>query len=84
LGVIITLAAASIDLVAGGVLGNTVATYRWVRKRGVRGAGLAGTLPLILNNIWFSFSSISAEIRGLSQTENFYWNGHDMENYLMV
>ncbi|MCG7847660.1 MAG: YbhN family protein [ANME-2 cluster archaeon] len=56
-GVIITLAAASIGLVAGGVLGNTAATYRWVRKKGVsvEGAGLAGTLPLILNNITLIF-----------------------------
>ncbi|HUV83835.1 MAG TPA: YbhN family protein [archaeon] len=57
LGVIITLAASSIGLVAGGVLGNTAATYRWVRKEGVSvaGAGLAGTLPLILNNITLIF-----------------------------
>lgn len=56
-GIIITLAASSIGLVAGGVLGNTVATYRWVRKKGVsvEGAGLAGTLPLILNNIILIF-----------------------------
>ena len=57
LGVIITLAASSIGLVAGGVLGNTAATYRWVRKKGVsaEGAGLAGTLPFILNNIALIF-----------------------------
>ena len=56
-GVLIALAASSIGLVAGGVLGNTAATYRWVRKKGVNveGAGLAGTLPLILNNITLLF-----------------------------
>ncbi|MCL7414134.1 MAG: YbhN family protein [ANME-2 cluster archaeon] len=56
-GVIITLAASSIGLVAGGVVGNTAATYSWVRKKGVsvEGAGLAGTLPLILNNIILIF-----------------------------
>lgn len=56
-GVIVTLAAFSIGLVAGGVLGNTAATYQWVRKKGVsvEGAGLAGTLPLILNNITLIF-----------------------------
>jgi uncharacterized protein (TIRG00374 family) len=56
-GIIITLAAASIGLVAGGVLGNTAATFRWVRKKGVsvEGAGLAGTLPFILNNITLIF-----------------------------
>lgn len=56
-GVIIALAAYSIGLVAGGVFGNTAATYRWVRKMGVsvEGAGLAGTLPVILNNITLIF-----------------------------
>jgi uncharacterized protein (TIRG00374 family) len=56
-GIIITLAASSIGLVAGGVLGNTAAIYGWVHKKGisVEGAGLAGTLPLILNNITLIF-----------------------------
>lgn len=51
-GTMITLAASSIGLVAGGVLGNMAASYRWLRKRGVsiEGAGIAGTLPFILNN----------------------------------
>jgi hypothetical protein len=51
-GVIITLAASSIGMLAGGPFGNAAATYRWVRKYGVspEGAGLAGTLPTIFNN----------------------------------
>ena len=51
-GVIITLAASSIGMLAGGPFGNAAATYRWVRKSGVsaEGAGLAGTLPTIFNN----------------------------------
>jgi len=56
-GIVITLAASSIGLVAEGALGNTAATYRWVRKKRVsaEGAGLAGTLPFILNNITMVF-----------------------------
>jgi uncharacterized protein (TIRG00374 family) len=52
IGVIITLAAASIGMLAGGPFGNAAVTYRWVRKYGVsaEGAGLAGTLPTIFNN----------------------------------
>lgn len=51
-GALITLAAASIGLLAGGPLGNGAATYRWVRKLGVsaEGSGLAGTLPTFFNN----------------------------------
>lgn len=52
-GAIITLAASSIGMLAGGPFGNAAATYRWVRKYGVsaEGAGLASTLPTIFNNI---------------------------------
>lgn len=52
IGVIITLAAASIGMLAGEPFGNAAVTYRWVRKYGVsaEGAGLAGTLPTIFNN----------------------------------
>lgn len=52
-GVIITLAAASIGMLAGGPFGNAAVTYRWVRKYGVsaEGAGLAGILPTIFNNM---------------------------------
>lgn len=51
-GVVITLAASSIGMLAGGPFGNAAATYRWVRKYGIsaEGAGLASTLPTIFNN----------------------------------
>ena len=49
-GTIIAMAASSIGLVAGGTVGNTAITYRWVRGSGVRrlGAALCATIPLLL------------------------------------
>ncbi len=51
-GALITMAAASIGLVAGGWVGTAAATYGWVRQESHDGkvAGLAGTLPAMLNN----------------------------------
>lgn len=51
-GALITLASASIGLVAGGWVGGAAATYGWVRREGHDGntATLAGTLPTMLNN----------------------------------
>ncbi|WP_445475348.1 lysylphosphatidylglycerol synthase transmembrane domain-containing protein [Methanococcoides methylutens] len=51
-GVIITLAASSIALIAGGMVGNAAAVYKWMQKMGIRkeGAGMAGTLPSFYNN----------------------------------
>jgi uncharacterized membrane protein YbhN (UPF0104 family) len=51
-GILITMAASSIGLVAGGMVGNAAATYRWVRRSGVsaEGAMLAGWLPSLFNN----------------------------------
>jgi len=51
-GALITIAAASIGLLAGGPVGNGAAIYRWVRKRGIsaEASGLAGTLPTFFNN----------------------------------
>lgn len=51
-GALITAAASSIGLVAGGLLAGVAATYRWVRSSGVsvEGAILAGWLPTIFNN----------------------------------
>ena len=51
MGAIITQAAASIGLVAGGWVGDAAATYGWVRKEthDSKAATLAGTLPPILN-----------------------------------
>ena len=50
--ILITTAASSIGLVAGGPVGNAAATYRWTRASGVSrgGAVLAGWLPSLLNN----------------------------------
>ena len=49
---LITMAASSIGLVAGGPVGNAAATYRWTRGNGVsrEGAVLAGWLPPLFNN----------------------------------
>jgi uncharacterized protein (TIRG00374 family) len=51
-GALISVAASSIGLVAGGAVGSTAATYRWVRGSDINaeGAGLAGGLPPLLNN----------------------------------
>jgi uncharacterized protein (TIRG00374 family) len=51
-GVLITMAATSIGLVAGGWVGGAAATYGWVRRESREGnvAVLAGTLPSMLNN----------------------------------
>jgi uncharacterized membrane protein YbhN (UPF0104 family) len=49
---LITMAASSIGLVAGGMVGNAAATYRWTHASGVsrEGAVLAGWLPPLFNN----------------------------------
>jgi uncharacterized protein (TIRG00374 family) len=48
---IIVLAAASLGMVAGGMVGIAAATYRWVQKAGVtpETAGLAGIIPGFFN-----------------------------------
>jgi uncharacterized membrane protein YbhN (UPF0104 family) len=50
--ILITMAASSIGLVAGGPVGNAAATYRWTRASGIsrEGAVLAGWLPSLFNN----------------------------------
>ena len=52
-GVLITLASASIGLVAGGWVGAAAATYRWVKKSedASEEAAMAGILPPLFNNI---------------------------------
>ncbi len=52
-GTAVTLAAASMGMLAGGILGNAAATYRWVRKAGIskEGSGLAGILPIVFSNV---------------------------------
>jgi len=51
-GMVITLAASSVGLVAGGAVGNAAAVYRWTRSSGVgkEGALLASWLPSLFNN----------------------------------
>jgi uncharacterized membrane protein YbhN (UPF0104 family) len=51
-GVVVTLAASSVGLFSGGVVGNAAATYRWLYRRGIRREGslLAGWLPSFFNN----------------------------------
>lgn len=60
-GTIITLAAASIGMLAGDPFGNGAATYRWVRKYGIsaEGSGLAGILPTIFNNAILTLLAIA-------------------------
>jgi uncharacterized protein (TIRG00374 family) len=52
-GTLISLAGGSMGLVAGGVVGNSAATYRWTAASGISGqaAGLCGTLPSVFNNL---------------------------------
>jgi uncharacterized protein (TIRG00374 family) len=49
-GTAISLGATTVGLVAGGAVGGTAVTYRWVRGSGVSrpGAALAGPLPAVL------------------------------------
>jgi glycosyltransferase 2 family protein len=51
-GALITMASASIGLVAGGWVGAAAATYGWIHQESHDGdtATLAGTLPALLNN----------------------------------
>lgn len=52
-GAVIALAANSVSLIAGGLVTSTAGTFRWLKQHGVNaaGAGLAGLLPLLLNNL---------------------------------
>lgn len=70
-GVMITLAAASIGMLAGGTFGNAAATYRWVRRYGVNaeGSGLAGTLPTIFNNVTLMLLAIAGMLHLLLSHE---------------
>ncbi|MCQ1536688.1 UPF0104 family protein [Methanosarcina sp. KYL-1] len=70
-GILITLAAASVGLLAGGPLGNGAATYRWVRKQGVsaEGSGLAGTLPTLFNNTILIILGVAGMLHLLTEKE---------------
>jgi len=52
-GMLITLAANSIGLVAGGLVGNSASTFRWIKQGDVstQTASLASTLPALINNL---------------------------------
>jgi uncharacterized membrane protein YbhN (UPF0104 family) len=52
-GIMITLAASSVGVVVGGTVGAGAATYRWMRSLSIssEGAGLAGILPFLFNNV---------------------------------
>lgn len=62
-GALITLAAASFGMVAGGVVGSAAATYRYLRKKQVKpeAAALAGTFPGLINAI----ALVSVSLLGL-------------------
>jgi len=47
----IVLAASSLGMIAGGMVGSSAATYKWVQKAGAKpeSAGLAGTVPGFFN-----------------------------------
>jgi uncharacterized protein (TIRG00374 family) len=51
IGTLIVLAAASLGMVLGGMLGTSAATFRWIQKEGIKSeaAGLAGTIPGFFN-----------------------------------
>lgn len=52
-GMLITLASGTIGLMAGGIVGTSAATYRWLTAGGVssQAAALCGTLPSLFNNL---------------------------------
>jgi len=51
-GISLTLAANSVGLVAGGIVGNSAATYSWAKgsRLSAASAGLLATVPSLLNN----------------------------------
>ena len=59
-GTIITLAGYSFGMVAGGMVGSSAATYRWMKKENVPSetATLAGTIPALFNDIVLLFVSL--------------------------
>ena len=51
--VLIVLASASVGMVAGGMVGSAAATFQWLRssKTKSQSAAMAGSLPLLMNNL---------------------------------
>lgn len=54
-GMLITLSAYSIGLVAGGLVGNSASAFRWLKQGGIstRTASLASTIPALINSLLF-------------------------------
>ena len=52
-GTMITLAGTSFGMVAGGMVGSSAATFRWMQKKNIPpdAATLAGTFPVLFNDI---------------------------------
>src|SRR6266545_4825524 len=59
-GALVTLAANSVSLLAGGTVTALAMTFRWMHRLGVKvqGASLAGTLPFVFNNLVLLVSSL--------------------------
>ena len=59
-GTIITLAGTSFGMVAGGMVGSSAATFRWMKKENVHSeaATLAGTIPALFNDFVLLFVSL--------------------------
>lgn len=59
-GALVTLAANSVSLLAGGTVTALAMTLRWMHRLGVnvQGASLAGTLPYVFNNLVLLVSSL--------------------------
>jgi len=57
---LIVMGAASISMVAAGILGSSAAIFRWTSRdqKGVEGATLASLLPSLFNDMIFVFFSI--------------------------
>ena len=60
-GALLTAGANSIGPLGGGIIGPAGMTYFWLRRRGVNsaGAGLAGWLPVFLNNATLAVVSLA-------------------------
>ncbi|MEZ4519513.1 MAG: hypothetical protein R3C44_22675 [Chloroflexota bacterium] len=64
-GMVLTLAGASVGLVAGGVVGTSAVVYRWTRNSGVKGetAALCGALPFVFLNLLLVLFAIAGIIQ---------------------
>ena len=60
-GALLTAGANSVGTLGGGIIGTAGMTYLWLRRRGVNSgaAGLAGWLPIFLNNATLALVSLA-------------------------